>query len=110
MSGADRPALSVRPARPGYAAAIAEVHVRTWQAAYRGQIPDAFLDGLSVERHHEAWRANLRAAGFVEARLWLRSSVARWLPSPSSRRLHHEPLARPAAAYRTVAFERLDGE
>ena len=36
---------------------IAEVHVRTWQAAYRGHVPDEHLESLSVERHTEAWRA-----------------------------------------------------
>ena len=31
------------------AEAIATVHVRSWQAAYRGQLPDEYLDGLTVE-------------------------------------------------------------
>lgn len=39
----------MRPARPDDAPAIASVHVRTWQTAYRGQLPDAFLDGLSAD-------------------------------------------------------------
>jgi GNAT superfamily N-acetyltransferase len=47
--------MEVRPARPGDERRIAEVHVCTWQAAYRGQMPDAFLDGLSVERRASAW-------------------------------------------------------
>lgn len=47
--------MEVRPARPGDEHAIAEVHVRTWQTAYRGQVPDAFLEGLSVEHRTSAW-------------------------------------------------------
>lgn len=48
--------LEVRPAIPDDAAAIAAVHVRAWQVAYRGLIPDEVLDGLSVEQRQEAWR------------------------------------------------------
>lgn len=47
--------MDVRRARLGDERAIAEVHVRTWQVAYRGQIPDVVLDGLSVERRTRAW-------------------------------------------------------
>jgi GNAT superfamily N-acetyltransferase len=48
--------MEVRPARPGDELAIARVHVRTWQVAYRGHVPDEFLDGLSVDTRAEAWR------------------------------------------------------
>jgi len=40
----------VRDARPQDALAVAGVHVRSWQAAYRGLFPDAFLDSLSAEQ------------------------------------------------------------
>jgi GNAT superfamily N-acetyltransferase len=48
--------VKLRAARPGDEAAIAEVHVRTWQAAYRGQIPDDFLDSLSIEERTGMWQ------------------------------------------------------
>ena len=38
--------LSVRTATPQDAAGVADVHVRAWQTAYRGLLPDAYLDGL----------------------------------------------------------------
>jgi ribosomal protein S18 acetylase RimI-like enzyme len=41
--------LDLRPARPEDAAAVAGVHVRSWQAGYRGLLPDAYLDGLRPE-------------------------------------------------------------
>jgi GNAT superfamily N-acetyltransferase len=41
--------LIVRGAEPDDAAAVAGVHVRSWQAAYRGLIPDAYLDALRPE-------------------------------------------------------------
>jgi ribosomal protein S18 acetylase RimI-like enzyme len=53
--------------------AIATIHVRAWQSAYRGLIPDEFLDGLSVERRLEWWRPALadQAAGRGSQRIWV---------------------------------------
>jgi ribosomal protein S18 acetylase RimI-like enzyme len=31
------------------------IHVRAWQAAYRGQMPDAYLDGLSAGERAGMW-------------------------------------------------------
>jgi len=39
----------LRPARPADAMEVAHVHVRSWQAAYRGLLPDDVLDGLRPE-------------------------------------------------------------
>lgn len=39
-------------------AAVASIHVRGWQAAYRGIMPDAFLDSLTIEQRTERWRNN----------------------------------------------------
>ncbi len=36
----------LRRAEPGDEDAIAKVHVRSWQAAYRGLLPDSYLDTL----------------------------------------------------------------
>jgi GNAT superfamily N-acetyltransferase len=57
MGPADVPA--VRPAAPDDAAAIASAHVRSWQAAYRGIVPDAVLDALSIDRRASWWRGEL---------------------------------------------------
>lgn len=46
----------VRQARPGDDVAIGEVHVRAWQAAYRGVMPDAYLDSLSADERAAMWR------------------------------------------------------
>jgi GNAT superfamily N-acetyltransferase len=37
-------ALTIRPGRPGDAADVANAHVAAWQVAYRGIVPDHFLD------------------------------------------------------------------
>jgi ribosomal protein S18 acetylase RimI-like enzyme len=41
--------MQLRAARPGDALAVAGVHVRAWQAGYRGLLPDAYLEGLRAE-------------------------------------------------------------
>jgi GNAT superfamily N-acetyltransferase len=51
--------VEVRRAVPEDAAPIAAVHVRTWQVAYRGLMPDEVLDGLSVAQREEMWRQAL---------------------------------------------------
>ena len=40
---------------------IATIHVETWRIAYRGIVPDEFLDGLSIEQRHAAWQKSLEA-------------------------------------------------
>ncbi|RRD59671.1 GNAT family N-acetyltransferase [Leucobacter sp. OH1287] len=49
--------VRVRPAEVTDAEAIAEVHVRGWQSAYRGLVPQAHLDSLSVADRVLSWRA-----------------------------------------------------
>jgi GNAT superfamily N-acetyltransferase len=41
--------IELREARRGDEPAVADVHIRAWQEAYRGLIPDEFLDALEVE-------------------------------------------------------------
>jgi ribosomal protein S18 acetylase RimI-like enzyme len=38
---------------------VAIVHVRSWQEAYRGIMPDKLLDALSIESSTSAWGKNL---------------------------------------------------
>ena len=47
--------LVLRPAVTEDAPAIARVHVRSWQAAYRGLLPDAYLNGLRAEERAERY-------------------------------------------------------
>jgi GNAT superfamily N-acetyltransferase len=48
-------AITVRRGVPGDARRISEVQVRSWQAAYRGMIPDAYLDQLTPEKRLPTW-------------------------------------------------------
>lgn len=55
--------MKVRETNDGDVHRIAEIHVRSWQAAYRGLLPDALLDGLSVSEREQSWSALLSGAG-----------------------------------------------
>ncbi|HEY6496001.1 MAG TPA: GNAT family N-acetyltransferase, partial [Trebonia sp.] len=50
------PAVHVRPATPADSEGIGLVHVRSWQSAYRGKMPQSHLDGLDPASRAEAWR------------------------------------------------------
>jgi ribosomal protein S18 acetylase RimI-like enzyme len=52
-------AVTVRHARTGDAPDLGLLHVRAWQAAYRGQMPDGFLDGLRPEDRQAGWERAL---------------------------------------------------
>lgn len=52
-----------RPATAGDLDAIAEVRVRSWQAAYRGQVPQSYLDVLSPAADAQRRRDRIGSAG-----------------------------------------------
>jgi GNAT superfamily N-acetyltransferase len=60
----------IREAEPKDARDIAEIHVQSWRAAYRGQLTDDFLDGLNVEDRLEMHRLALEDPP-AEYRMWL---------------------------------------
>jgi GNAT superfamily N-acetyltransferase len=51
--------LTLRSARLSDAQALAVLHVATWQHAYRGLLPDDFLDGLSLQSSIDRWQLAL---------------------------------------------------
>lgn len=51
--------ITVRQAKVEDAAGIAEVHVKGWQSAYRGQISDSYLDSLSIT---EGWKDQIKSS------------------------------------------------
>ncbi len=51
--------MLVSDAEAADAVAIADIHVRSWRTAYRGVMPDAVLDGLSVADRTQQWRRRL---------------------------------------------------
>jgi ribosomal protein S18 acetylase RimI-like enzyme len=55
VAGPAPPPFLVREADFDDAAGIADVHVRTWRAAYRDLLPAAYLDTMSDIRHAAMW-------------------------------------------------------
>ncbi len=53
----------MRSAVAADAPAIAEVHVASWRAAYRGLLPDEYLDSRTVEVRTQQWDAVLADPG-----------------------------------------------
>lgn len=49
-------------AGPADADAIAALHAESWRNAYRGLVPDSYLDGPLVEERTAFWRARLAEA------------------------------------------------
>lgn len=51
--------MQIRLATIDDAREMAEIHVLSWQVAYRGLIPEAHLQSMSVDRREAKWRENL---------------------------------------------------
>jgi RimJ/RimL family protein N-acetyltransferase len=51
--------VHIRKATLTDAAAIAEIHVVSWQHTYRGLVPDAYLDTMSIINYQARWQASL---------------------------------------------------
>lgn len=66
---------TIRRATLADAEGIAAVHVAAWRWTYRGQVPDAYLEALSVAERAEAWRSWVRDA--VGIRVWVAESSER---------------------------------
>ena len=54
--------VSVRPAGPSDVDALGRVHVHAWQTAYRGVMPDVYLDGLDPSDRSSMWSQFLERA------------------------------------------------
>jgi len=62
--------ISVRPAIPSDAAAMARVHVASWRSTYRGLMPDAMLDDPGfVARREGFWTTALTDERFAANRV-----------------------------------------
>ena len=54
--------LTIRDAAEADATAMGRLHVRAWQSAYRGVMPDEYLDGLCAEARITMWRSRISRA------------------------------------------------
>jgi len=70
--------VRIREGEPKDAEAIAGIHVRSWQEAYRGQLTDEYLDGLTVQDRLELHRYALEQPP-PEYRMWVAEDGGRIL-------------------------------
>lgn len=48
--------MSIRTATLEDVKDIATIHINSWQVAYKGLIPQSYLDNLSIAKREQAWR------------------------------------------------------
>jgi ribosomal protein S18 acetylase RimI-like enzyme len=77
--------MVVRRATAEDSGAIAEIHVRAWQAAYRDIVPPEFLDSLSVEQRQRVWRQRLEGGTPGTSVLEEQGEVLGWVSAGPSR-------------------------
>ncbi len=68
----------LRPAAAEDARSIATVHIETWQHAYRGQLPDRYLDelGEQLKRRVEFWGGEISNPRSQKHEVWVAGAVA----------------------------------
>jgi ribosomal protein S18 acetylase RimI-like enzyme len=54
--------VELRGGVPGDAAAVADVHVRSWKAAFPGLVPQGYLDALRPEDRFDQWHGALSSS------------------------------------------------
>jgi GNAT superfamily N-acetyltransferase len=57
--------MSIRPAKPSDAHAMARIYVETWQATYRGILPDAYLVAMTIGDSEKALSREMGGAGVI---------------------------------------------
>jgi GNAT superfamily N-acetyltransferase len=69
----------VHRAVPEDAEAIAALHIRSWQIAYRGQLPDEYLDqlGEQLSQRREFWRTQISTPPTTKNEIWVVGPEAR---------------------------------
>jgi hypothetical protein len=73
--------LVIRPAQPADADAVADAHVNAWRVAYRGIVPDAYLDSDEFARvRRDVWQRVLheRPADWDPAGTFTHDLTDRW--------------------------------
>ena len=96
-NGIETAGFLVRRASPDDARAIAEVVVTGWQTAYRGILPDEFLDSLRADAREAAWREMLGRDADGGTPAWVAEGSGRVVGFVSSGPPRDEDVPRSAA-------------
>lgn len=54
-------AMRIRQAGPDDASAVAGVHVRSWQVAFAGLVPQHYLDAMDPSHEESGWKSRIAA-------------------------------------------------
>jgi GNAT superfamily N-acetyltransferase len=100
-----RPEFRIRPATPGDAGAIAGITVRGWQAAYRGILPKAFLDGLNADARETGWRSMIESDVDGGTPAWVAEAGGRTIGFVSSGPPRDEDVPLPGAEVYAIYVE-----
>ena len=76
---------TIRSATPDDAGIIATIHVEAWRVAYRGIVPDEFLDSLSIDGRESTWRQILSSR---HESVWVAQeseTIVGWISAAASR-------------------------
>lgn len=66
--------MNVRDAEPSDSFRIAEIQIAAWQKAYRGEIPNDYLDALEPEERSDYWAMILASTESFGSRLIVATS------------------------------------
>jgi ribosomal protein S18 acetylase RimI-like enzyme len=76
---------TIRSATPDDARVIATIHVEAWRTAYRGIVPDEYLNSLSIDGRESAWRQHLLASHATTWVAQVSDAIVAWISIGPSR-------------------------
>ena len=85
MSAPSDSSVRLRPAAPADVRAIAEFQTRCWAEAYRGLVPQSYLDRMTVAERETRWRGRVQSRRY---RVLLAELDGRLVGVGSARRAH----------------------
>ena len=69
--------VTIRPADPSDAPAIARVHIASWQEAYAGIVPTEYLTSLDQDQRQARWTEHLENGPRDRVRTWVADGSSR---------------------------------
>lgn len=73
--------MTIRATGPDDAEAVERLRIAGWQTAYRGILPDEYLDGLPVDAARRRRRLENPPAGFIDEVAVVDEGIVAWIAS-----------------------------
>ena len=84
--------MLIRDAKSEDAYRIAVIRIDSWRVEYRGIMPDAVLDGLSIDEQHKFWLAGVQPLSNATKAFISATMAARKPPAVALRRIIDQAL------------------